>query len=124
MISYTFNTETNILETQFTETVSYHDIMEYMIRIHDNTHFPRKLNVIIDARNVCFDATIPNAEEIASFNYSLAKSYSQIKTAILSDDPKFTSMLLLFQHDANTSNYQVKIFVLEENAVAWLKSKK
>jgi hypothetical protein len=120
MISYTFNSKTNILETKFTETVKYQDIMDYMIKIHDNPHFPRKLNVIIDARNVNFDASMPNAEEIANFNYSLSKSYSQIKTAILSDDPKFTSLLLLFQHDANTSNYQVKIFVLEENALTWL----
>lgn len=121
MIKYKFNTKANILETDFLDLVSFHDIKNYMQSIHDNETFPRKLNVIIDAQDVEFEVVPTDSQEVASFNFSLSKNFEHIKTAIVTNDPNPTSLAQLYQYGANSKNYEVKLFTLKENAQRWLK---
>lgn len=120
MINYQFNSESNILETTFSGTVSVENLKNYMQKIHDKKDLPRKLKVIIDASNVNFEIDPTHSQEATAFNYSLSKKYEHIKTAIISNDPKRTAMLLMYQYGANSKNYEVKLFVLKENALKWL----
>ncbi len=121
MIISLYNSDINILEVKISGHVTIGELKEHLKDINNRQDLPKQLHILTDTIDAIFTSSPNDSKSAADFNYSLPKRYDHIKVAILTDDPNQTSIILLFQHLARSKNYNVKVFVLKENATQWLR---
>ena len=120
MIHSVYNEELKILETQFKDDVSMHDIVGYLKSFQEKTSYPRQLRTMVDARDATF-----------SFSYKALKSFNKVKTeslkyytivvsAVVINSPATAAISTLYGAIARNKKYKYKVFSTHEAAVSWL----
>ncbi|ALJ03681.1 hypothetical protein APS56_00300 [Pseudalgibacter alginicilyticus] len=122
MINSIFNTETNILETEFINDITALQVINYIVAFKDNTSYPRKLKSVIDATQATFKFSF---RDLKSFNAAKANSlvnYDSVMIAIIISNSTTAALSVLYEAIANNKKYKFKVFSSEEGAINWLES--
>ena len=121
MITYHYNDSTNILETSFKGMIDPKEILEFMQAINKNKDLPRVLNVLIDIRDADYVFEPISIQNIVKANFRMNRSYQQINTAMLANNPNEPELQLYKQQVRSSRNYHFNMFDSEHNALLWLK---
>lgn len=124
MISYSYNSDKNIVETIFSGMIEPKEILDFMLDINKDETLPRKLNAIIDVRDADFVFEPIAIQNIVKANFRMNRSFSRIHNAIVANDPQDPTLSLFHQYVHDSLHYKVEIFDDKEKALAWLKKSK
>lgn len=120
MIHSVFNDTLNILETEFKESVSMQDIIDYLLAFKTNTSYPRKLRTLVDARDASFSFSY---KAIKAFNKAKTESlecYNMVASAVVINSPATAAICTMYGMIANNKKYKYKVFSTRDAAIAWL----
>ena len=95
MVEIEFNSEKKNFETKFVGEVSLVEVLNYFIKIKEDSTLPRKLKIKIDGRKAFLKFTINDLEEIKVENYKALEQYDFIMIAVIMDTSKMTAISLL-----------------------------
>lgn len=120
MVKYRFNLNNNILETDYVDKVTAHEVIDYIRATKNNEQLPRMLKIISDTRNGVFNFSITDLEKIVEENNQSLEKYEGIIDAIVVDNPKNTVLTVLYKKISKTKNYKFEIFATKKAALDWL----
>lgn len=120
MITYAFNKQKNILESQFKEDVSLTEIVDYIRATKDNDSYPRTLKILTDAKYANFNFSVHDLNTLIIENKKSLEKYDTIIDAIIIDGPKTAALSVLYQELAKSKKYFFNVFSTHEAALNWL----
>ena len=122
MITYKFNKEKDIIETLIKGDTSIKDLTEYILKLSEDEHLPKKLKILSDARNGNFtsDTETDDLEKIVEANYRSLAVRDVIYDAFVLSSPVETAMGQLYKEFSKADNYFFNIFSTKEAAEEWL----
>ncbi|WP_111707088.1 hypothetical protein [Lutibacter citreus] len=120
MLEYKFNENSNILEVNYSGTVTLSEIVNYIINTKNNKKYPRTLKIISNSEKAIFDFSIDDLNIIVEENNKSLKNYDCIIDAILIDNPINTVLTMLYKELAEINNYKIEIFATKSAALNWL----
>lgn len=120
MIHSAYNKELNIVETQFKEEVSMHDIVDYLLAFKDETSYPRQLRTLIDARDATFSFSYKALKSFNKAKTESLKQYTIVVSAVVINSPATAAISTLYGAIARNKKYKYKVFSTHEAAISWL----
>jgi sulfite reductase beta subunit-like hemoprotein len=122
MVEIEFNSEKEIFETKFVGEVSLAEVLNYFIKIKEDSTLPRKLKIKIDGRKAFLKFTINDLEEIKVENYKALEQYDFIMIAVIMDTPQMTAISLLYKELIKCDKFIFNVFSTENVASQWLQN--
>lgn len=110
MITYKFNNQKGVLETNFEGEITLKEIVDYIIDTKQNKAYPRTLKIITDTSHSTFNLHANDLKIIIEENYKSLENYHCIIDAIMTDNPKNTAISMLYQELAKTHKYKFDVF--------------
>lgn len=122
MITSVFDSESNILETEFKNDVDAVDILLYLQEFEVNTFYPRKLKTLVTATDADFKFTIKDLKSFNQVKNQSLKQYELVVSAIIINNPVAAALSTVYSTLANNKKYKFKVFSTREAALVWLNS--
>ncbi|MDA3930692.1 MAG: hypothetical protein PF541_17225 [Prolixibacteraceae bacterium] len=118
--NFAYKTNKGFIEVNERKNISVASIKEGFRLIKNNKSFPRKLNILIDARETKLDFDIKNVQEIVTESSEAVRSFKMFKEAIILNRPKDTALATLISLGIKQINYRLGVFSTREAAINWL----
>ena len=122
MVTYKFNSETNILETTFTGQVEVSDISEYIISISEDDSLPKGLRIYTNAKRARFMPSVSPSQLsklVKANKVSLSKRDFIYDCFVVSGSIEM-ALGQMYREISRTKKYKFNIVSTEESALEWL----
>ncbi|HBF88760.1 MAG TPA: hypothetical protein DDX39_08975 [Bacteroidales bacterium] len=122
MITYSFNTKSNLLYVTFDEIITFAEIIDYLNEFRELDNLPLDLKLFYDVRKANFDFKLEDVATISKHAELVTEKYNTVKTVFLVDKPKHTALSQVFTETETKEKTTRKYFSTEEAAIKWLDS--
>lgn len=123
MISqFIYQNSSDIIQVKERSEINLTSIRAGFRQIRSDHSLPRRLKVLIDARETCINVHPGNVGEIIDETVDGCTRFQQLKEAIVLSNPRDTAMAMLISTANRCYNYQLGVFSTLEAALDWLRS--
>jgi len=122
MIHTVYNKKLKIVETQFNDCVSMHDIIDYLLSFKEQTNYPKHLRTLVDARGASFSFSYKALKLFNKAKVESLKHYTFVVSAVVINSPATAAISTMYGAIARNNKYRYKVFSTEKAALSWLQS--
>lgn len=122
MITSTFNSELNILETEFKGVLTNKDIIDYLSSFNEKNSYPKTLKIIVDATEASAKFSFSEINNFNNEKNKFMENYDNVVCATIINNPSTAAIASLYSTIANSKNYKFNVFSSHKAALIWINS--
>lgn len=120
MIKYQLNTTTGIIHVEFTNSVSFEELLDHVSLQEERKHFPKKLKILSNATNAKLSISTVQLKIIVEKMAETLEKYDKIYDAFVVEKPLETALSVMYMELAKLNKYEFKVFSGLDAAKHWL----